>query len=79
MMVDIALIMFTVVISVSDSFTRIPVELTWREAEDFLVGEYRFQCQAGKQADLRRIRTKTIELGLYSWGTMWRPVMRGGG
>ena len=38
-MVNIALIKFTVFISVSDSFTRIPVELTWQEAEDFLVGE----------------------------------------
>ena len=78
-MVNIALIKFTVVISVSDSFTRIPVELTWREAEDFLVGECRFRCQAGRQADLQQIRTRTIGHGLLSWGTMWRPVMRGGG
>ena len=78
-MVNIALIEFTVVISVSDSFTRIPVELTWRKAEDFLVGECRFRCQAGRQADLRHIRTRTIERGLLSWGTMWRPVMRVGG
>ena len=78
-MVNIALIKFTVVISVSDSFTRIPVELTWREAEDFLVGECRFRCQAGRQADLRQIQTRTIGRGLLSWGTMWRPVMRVGG
>ena len=78
-MVNIALIKFTVVISVSDSFTRIPVGLTWREGEDFLVGECQFPCQAGRQADLRQIRTRTIERGLLSWGTMWRPVMRVGG
>ena len=79
MMVNIALIMFTVVISVSDSFTRIPVELTWREAEGFLVGECRFQCQASRQGDLRLIQTRTIGHGLLSWRTTWRPVMKDGG
>ena len=69
-MVIVALIDFTVVVSVSDTFTRIPEKLTWREAEDFLVGEYRFRCQAGRLADLRQIRMRTIERDLLSWGTM---------
>ena len=78
-MVNVALINFTVVISVSDTFTRIPEKLTWRELEDFLVGEYRFRYQAGRQADLQLIRKSTIERGMLYWGTMWKPVMKGGG
>ena len=65
-MVNVALINFTVIISVSDTFTRIPEKLTWREAEDFLVGEYRFRCQAGRLADLLQIQMRTIERGLLS-------------
>ena len=78
-MVNVALIKFTVVISVSDTFKRSPEKLTWREVEDFLVGACQFRCQAGRQADLRLIRKRTIERGLLYWETMWRPFMKGGG
>ena len=55
------------------------LQLTWQEAEDSLGGECRFRCQGGRQADPRLIRTKTIGPGRLSWGTMWRPVTKGGG
>ena len=78
-MVNVALINFTVIISVSDTFTQSPEKLTWWEAEDFLVGACQFRCRAGRQADLWLTWKRTIERGQLYWETMWRPFTKGGG
>ena len=75
---NVALIEY-IVFSVSDTGTKVSEKLTWREAEDFLVGACQCRCQGGRQADPQLIRKRTIEHGLLSWGTMWRLFMKGGG